>query len=419
MLVVDRQHGPAGGQNPRPGAGAQDRRDDGADAVDQVLAVVDHEHHIVIADGPDDRLQVIGVGLSAGPQRPQQLLGRPGGIDGFCQGPDHDPGVVGAGDTTGQRGDQVGLADPARTDHGDHSSPSQQVQHLLGLPAPPGQRRRLPARSGPHRGMVSGLLHNRHRLRSGLQTEALGELSGQILELADHPGPVARGQGPPHQLDPSLLVAGVECGDVVPRLSGLEQPQVGQPNPLPRLDHPLGIRCVGQQVGPVGPAGRLDRLGILDPGPPDRVHVEPDLDPREQLKVLVTNDDRGSPTQPLSGERRRLVELVAGTVDRQIGPQPIHHLLPVHPPVRSQRQQLHQLRSAAPLEVVGADHNVTVTNGEAAEEFDDDRLLSRRLPHEAGPARPRPWPAASPDRARRPWSGRWCRPGTDRRCCRR
>ncbi len=274
------------------------------------------------------------------------------------------------------------------------------------------QPRGVPARARRHHleGGPDQLLAQPPRLvtRDGAQLAAQGLV--HPLQLAQR-GPYVAAVGVlPGQREVGLLVGRVRAEQVLPPAGQPEQVLVQGGQRVAALGRPRLVGVVGQQgtgvhrecllrlLGRAVGQGRLGGAAELD-------RVDAHLVVGEQQDLVLPQQQRARPVAECTPRVvRRLVQARAGHVDRDTGPQRVHHPFAVHPAAVRQREQLHQGGGAASAPGL-VRHRLSVgRDSEASEQRDVDEHVGASIgigPHGYGKANagPRGRPVNAPPRA--------------------
>ena len=161
------------------------------------------------------------------------------------------------------------------------------------------------------------------------------------------------------------------------RPAALQQLQVAQPQPGPRLLGPGLVEVVGQQVAAVV---RHGLSGDLRPGVGPRgvggavelVHVDRDVGVGEQRHGAAREDDALARPERRTGVVGRHVQPRAGLVEEQVRPERVDDLVAQEVAIRLEREQLDQARGGASVPARGRDRAAVHGHVEAAEQTDVD-----------------------------------------------
>ncbi len=407
----------AGRQHREAGAAAEQRLDEVRDGIHQVLAVVEQEQLLAIADVPCEG--DLG-GAVGGEPRVQGLGDRRSDQPGLAEcGQLHRPDTVGEvlPALTCELQREPGLAAAAGPGQGEEPRVAQQGGELGQLALAADEARQLGrevagAPAGRWRLTLGGLdlrlrleapreypLVEAARLVVGLVLELAAQAPLQLLKLGQRllPPPPARVEA--HQRPVGGLVKGLVDQEVAQACD--RRRPIGRRLELGQLDSerepklaqggasrcgPLLVAVLGQQLAFVGVERRSVGVGVASlPGARRGLLEGEDVDPHRiagaESDHVVVQLQTAPALEPGRVERPpsridRLMQVVAGGGRVAARPQDLGGLVSVQPPLRREGEELDQgLRLAQPPGVVGDDIAVPADR-ERPEEADAQRLLA-------------------------------------------
>ncbi len=168
------------------------------------------------------------------------------------------------------------------------------------------------------------------------------------------------------------------------------------------LGDPVGVRVVGEQVVDVQVEGRAQQVGLVrGEGVPSRrlelEGVHPDAAVGAEHHLLLLDRQEGVTlglAERAPGDVQRLVQVVGTRADVDVAPQPLDHLLAVHPLAGGQRQHRHQRAGLPQPPAPGADARPTHLDAEAPQDVDPHPSWSR-VSHGTAIDRPRAVPVSA------------------------
>ena len=184
-----------------------------------------------------------------------------------------------------------------------------------------------------------------------------------------------------------LLVGGVLAQHLLPAALRAHHREAALAQPRARAQRPVLVGVVGQQLTAVGRV--VAAFEALDIGG--------HLGGRGQLHHSAAEHDRAAVAQRAARIARGLVQVRRGSIDAQLRPEHLEHLVARHAMAGSERKQLHEIRRAPLRPRIGRDGSRVDERFEASEQSDLELTHEKPTipPHEESLCAGRRWGSQS------------------------